>query len=271
MPKSTHTPTLFDFDQIKAEYLRLVNDIKSHDVSYHQQDAPTISDADYDGLKRRLMEIEELYPSLRDGESPSQSVGAAPARGFGKIRHRQPMLSLGNAFDDNDVVDFIGRVRKFLNLSDNDRLEIVTEPKIDGLSCSLIYEQGKLVQAATRGDGTEGEDITANVMTIADIPKQLSGNVPAYLEVRGEIYMRRDEFDNLNKLQESRGEKLFANPRNAAAGSVRQLDARITAGRPLRFFGYALGEVSELFADSQQGIRTRLKSLGFPQAMPQAI
>ena len=271
MSKKNDTRALFADDTVRTAYDKLIKEIQKHDEAYHTHDAPVISDGAYDELRRKLQEMEQQYPDLKQADSPSNKVGAAPARGFSTIQHSMPMLSLSNAFEESDVTDFVARIRKFLSLKDGDVLEFVTEPKIDGLSCSLIYQDGVFVQAATRGDGITGEDITENIRTIADVPKELKGPVPAQLEVRGEIYMRRDEFQALNKAQAEKGEKIFANPRNAAAGSVRQLNKNITATRPLRFFGYSLGSVSEPFADTQQGIRERLEKLGFPQARPQAV
>lgn len=256
---------------ILATYQKLVNEIRAHDVAYHQNDAPKISDADYDALRVRLNQIEDEFPELVTAQSPSQSVGMKPASGFRTVTHVKPMLSLANAFEDQDVTDFVDRIKKFLNLGENDPLEFVSEPKIDGLSCSLRYEKGLLVQAATRGDGTTGEDITANVKTISDVPHHLSGSVPDVFEVRGEIYMRRVSFAQLNARQAERGEKVFANPRNAAAGSVRQLDSKITAERPLHFFGYALGDVSAKIFKTQDEIRQGLKAFGFAQAEPQSL
>ena len=264
-------PRLFEDDAVKERYQFLVQEIARHDVSYHQNDAPTISDADYDDLRRELNALAREYPDLAKRYGTAQNVGAAPSKGFKTITHSVPMLSLGNAFSDEDVTGFVERIRKFLNISENETVEIVTEPKIDGLSCSLTYRNGELVQAATRGDGYTGEDITANVRTIIDVPQKLQGNVPEHLEVRGEIYMRRDDFQKLNMAQLASNDKVFANPRNAAAGSVRQLDSTITATRPLRFFGYALGTSSEKFADTQDGIRRRLGELGFAQATPQDV
>lgn len=258
-----------DFEQAKARHKILTRDISRHDDLYHGQDNPEISDADYDALRRELEAIEQAYPQLQS--AVSISVGAAPAKGFQKVRHRLPMLSLSNAFSDDDVVDFLGRVRRFLGLSDDDVIDVVAEPKIDGLSCSLRYEERKLVQAATRGDGAEGEDITRNVETIVDIPKILPQDAPDTIEIRGEIYMRRDDFIAMNQKQEEAGKQLFANPRNAAAGSVRQLDATITATRPLKFFGYALGEVQSPIADTQNGIKQKLIEWGFAQAQPYAL
>lgn len=254
--------------EMEASLLR--EQIKRHDILYHQKDAPEISDAEYDRLKQRLEEIEKIIPPAPDLFSPTQTVGAKPSGAFDKIRHSVPMLSLGNAFSAEDVTDFTDRVRKFLNLAHDAPLEILAEPKIDGLSCSLRYESGRLVQAATRGDGEEGEDVTANIMTIRDVPKQISG-APDVLEVRGEIYMTRDDFTALNAAQEAAKDKIFANPRNAAAGSLRQLDPAITARRPLKFFGYALGETTAPIADTQDGIRRALAGFGFQTPTPSVI
>ncbi len=235
--------------------------IRHHDKLYFQKDAPEISDADYDTLKKRLEEIEAAFPELLTPDSPTQKVGAAPAKDFAKLRHAVPMLSLANVFSDEEVADFIERVQRFLNTKEP--VEFLAEPKIDGLSCSLRYEDQKLVRAATRGDGETGEDVTANVRTIKDVPHQLPKDAPAVLEVRGEVYMTRHDFAKLNEAQEKAGEKIFANPRNGAAGSLRQLDSSITAKRPLKFFGYALGETSEEIADSQEGVRKKLAKWGF--------
>ncbi len=246
-----------------AEAAQLRKEIKHHDILYHQKDAPEISDASYDALRKRLESIENAFPELATKDSPTQKVGEKPAREFAKVRHTVPMLSLSNAFSEEDVEDFVDRVRKFLRLPDDEKLEILAEPKIDGLSCSLRYENGVLVQAATRGDGEEGEDVTTNVKTIKSIPQKLPKGAPEVLEVRGEVYMTRRDFEHLNKMQELTEQKIFANPRNAAAGSLRQLDPNITASRPLRFFGYALGEVSEQIATTQEGVRQKLQSWGF--------
>ncbi|MBP2315302.1 NAD-dependent DNA ligase LigA [Azospirillum soli] len=250
-------------EQAQAELAALSKEIAHHDRLYHQMDKPEISDADYDALVRRNNAIEARYPELRRADSPSLRVGAAPAAGFRKVRHAVPMLSLGNAFAEEDAHEFVARIRRFLGLPDDAPIEFVAEPKIDGLSLSLRYEDGRLVQAATRGDGTEGEDVTANVRTIRDVPQQLPAPYPAVLEVRGEVYMNRDDFLAMNRAYAEKGEPVFANPRNAAAGSLRQKDAKITASRPLCFFGYALGEVSEPIADTQWGIRERLRGWGF--------
>ena len=210
-----------------AEIARLSAEISRHDALYYRQDAPEISDAEYDALRRRLQELEASHPELARADSPSKKVGARPVAAFGKIRHDVPMLSLGNAFDDQDVIDFVDRVRRFLNLAEADRLEVTAEPKIDGLSISIRYEAGVLVQAATRGDGAEGENVTANVKTISEIPHALKGkDIPDVIDVRGEIYLGHEDFAKLNAAQAASGDKVFANPRNAAAGSLRQLDPR---------------------------------------------
>ena len=250
--------------EAKAELKRLAREIAEHDERYHGRDAPTISDAEYDALRKRNAALEDRFPELVLASSPSKRVGAAPQEKFGKVQHRVPMLSLGNAFEDGDVAEFLGRIRRFLNLPEATEIEVTAEPKIDGLSISLRYENGKLVQAATRGDGAEGENVTANVQTIADVPAKLTGKAPAVLEVRGEIYMSHKDFAKLNEKQSEAGEKTFANPRNAAAGSLRQLDSSITASRPLRFFAYAWGEAPELPEDSQWDVVMGFKKLGFP-------
>lgn len=267
------TDMLFDMDaeDAKARHKRLAEQIRHHDEQYYRKDAPEISDADYDALRKELEELEAAHPELVTEDSPTQQVGAAPAAGFKKVKHAVPMLSLSNVFSDEDVSDFLARVRRFLGLDPENTLEILAEPKIDGLSCSLRYENRRLVLAATRGDGATGEDITANVRSIADVPDRLPQGAPDILEVRGEIYMRRDDFMALNKRQEEAGKPVFANPRNAAAGSVRQLDPSITAQRPLHFFGYALGECSEKFAETQNGIRDKLASFGFSISEPSAV
>ncbi|MCW0232727.1 MAG: NAD-dependent DNA ligase LigA [Ferrovibrio sp.] len=256
--------------QAKLEHARLEEEIAAHDKRYHQQDAPTVSDADYDALKRRLLEIEDQFPDLATLGGVSSRIGAAPASGFAKVKHSKPMLSLDNAFADEDVADFLGRIRRFLNLKDGDDLTMIAEPKIDGLSASLRYENGELVRAATRGDGQEGEDVTANIRTLKhDVPHTLHGRGwPDVLEVRGEVYMTRADFLKLNDAQEAAGQKIFANPRNAAAGSLRQLDPKITAKRPLRFFGYYWGEVSEPLGRSMQESRKRLAGWGFALNTP---
>ena len=254
-------------EQAEEALAWLAAEIGRHDALYHAEDAPEISDADYDRLVRRNRAIEKAFPDLIRDDSPSRRVGAAPSTGFAKVRHVVPMLSLGNAFSDGDMAEFVGSVRRFLKeLSDNpdDPLELLAEPKIDGLSASLIYRNGTLEQAATRGDGTTGEDITANVRTIDEIPHELAGEAPELLEVRGEIYMRREDFMAMNKRQEEAGAKVFANPRNAAAGSVRQLNPEITRSRPLRFFAYSWGQLSESVTDRQSGFLERARAWGLP-------
>jgi DNA ligase (NAD+) len=242
---------------------RLAAEIAGHDRRYHAEDSPSISDAAYDALRRRNNEIEARFPLLMRPDSPTHRVGAKPSEKFAKVRHRVPMLSLDNAFSDEDVADFIGRVRRFLGLKEDEEVVVTAEPKIDGLSASLRYEDGVLVQGATRGDGMEGEDITANLRTIGDIPLRLHGKPPKVLEVRGEVYMTHKAFAALNKRQEKDGKPLYANPRNAAAGSVRQLDPGITASRALNFFAYTWGEIGTLPADSQWGMLEAFKAYGF--------
>jgi DNA ligase (NAD+) len=248
--------------QAAEELARLAAEIARHDRAYHQRDAPEISDAEYDALKQRNAAIEARFPQLIREDSPSRRVGAAPSETFAKVRHRVAMLSLGNAFDANEVREFDARVRRFLNLGAA-AITYVAEPKIDGLSLALRYENGALVEAATRGDGREGENVTANARVVRDIPARLT-DAPEILEVRGEIYMTHADFAALNARQERTGARTFANPRNAAAGSLRQLDARITAARPLRFFAYGWGEVSAPLAKTQSGALARLGALGFP-------
>jgi DNA ligase (NAD+) len=250
--------------QAKAEYARLQAEIAAHDRRYYQDDAPTVTDAEYDALRRRYNEIEARFPDLRTLESLSLKVGAAPARGFAKLRHRVPMLSLDNAFSEEDVRDFVERIRRFLKLSAEEPIVFSAEPKIDGLSMSLRYEGGELRSAATRGDGTEGEDVTANIRTLEDVPKRLKGKrIPDVCEVRGEVYMTKHAFLALNKRQAETGGQIFANPRNSAAGSLRQKDPSVTASRPLGFFGYAWGEMSAMPAPTQSGMIKWLESCGF--------
>lgn len=252
-------------EQAARELERLAAEIAHHDALYYQSDAPEISDAAYDALRQRNAQIEARFPELIRPDSPSARVGAEPAEGFSKVRHRVPMLSLGNAFADEDVMEFVQRIRRFLKIAEDAPIEITAEPKIDGLSVALRYEGGKLVEAATRGDGTEGENVTANVRTIKSIPHHLKGkDVPDVFEVRGEIYMSHADFAELNATQAAAGQKVFANPRNAAAGSLRQLDAKVTASRPLAFFAYSWGDVSELPADTQAGVVKAFKAWGLP-------
>ncbi len=251
--------------QAKAQLKRLATLIRHHDELYYRQDAPEISDAEYDALRLRNEAIEARFPKLIRADSPSRRIGAAPAEGFGKIRHRVPMLSLGNAFNEEEVTGFVERVHRFLGLGTDKRLEFTAEPKIDGLSISIRFRDGQLVEAATRGDGTEGENVTQNVMTIAQIPQQLKGSkVPEVIDVRGEIYMAHKDFARLNAEQSAAGAKVFANPRNAAAGSLRQLDPAITAARPLKFWAYAWGEASTLPADTQAGVYDAFAKWGLP-------
>ena len=244
---------------------RLAQQIAYHNERYHAEDAPEISDAEYDALVRRNAELESLFPHLIRPDSPSRAVGASPSGHLAKVAHARPMLSLDNAFADEDISDFVGRIRRFLSLAENAEVALTAEPKIDGLSCSLRYERRQLVQAATRGDGQVGEDVTANVRTIADteIPKQLPADAPDLFEIRGEIYMDRGDFDALNHQQAATGGKIFANPRNAAAGSLRQKDAAITAARPLRFFPHGWGEASSLPGETQSAVVAAIVGWGF--------
>ncbi len=248
--------------QAAQELARLAKAIADANLAYHQADAPRISDAEYDVLKRRNAAIEALHPGLKRPDSPSEQVGAEPAEGFAKVRHARPMLSLENAFAEDEVAAFDERVRRFLGLGPDAALAYTAEPKIDGLSLSLRYEYGRLAQAATRGDGETGENVTANARTINDIPSRLAG-APDVLEVRGEVYMSHPDFAALNARQAEVGGRTFANPRNAAAGSLRQLDPEITRARPLRFFAYAWGEASAPLAPTQSGAIARLGDLGF--------
>src|ERR1700712_900143 len=242
--------------QAKVEHKRLALEIEGHDKHYYQNDAPKISDADYDALRQRVNGIEARFPEFVTKESPSQKIGAQPSSRFAKVQHAVPMLSLGNAFSDEDVADFVERIRRFLKLDAEEIPAIVAEPKIDGLSLSLRYENGALVPGAPRCEGYTGEDVTANVRTIADIPHQLKGkkNVPVVCEVRGEVYMLKQDFLAFNKKQEAAGEAVAAKPRNFAPESLRQKDVAITASSPLKFFAYAWGEVSEMPADTQHGM-----------------
>lgn len=253
-----HKPTQ---EEAAKEIADLTAQVNEHDRRYHQEDAPTISDAAYDKLRARLEALEAAYPELVHADSPTRKVGAAPARGFRKVKHRIPMLSLSNAFSEEDIADFLGRVRRFLGLGDADTVEYVCEPKIDGLSFSALYEQGRFMRGATRGDGTEGEDITENLRHV--LPESLKGsNWPDMLEIRGEVYMRKKDFAALNASQEAAGKPIFANPRNAAAGSLRQLDASITASRKLSYFAYGWGELSKPVSDAQWDVLKRMAEWG---------
>ena len=247
----------------KAELAALAQEIARHDAAYHGNDAPEITDADYDALRQHFRALEAEFPELADAGSPAKRVGAAPAGGFAKLAHRTPMLSLDNAFNAAEFTEFFARARRFLGLATDAGLPVVGEPKIDGLSISLTYEAGWLARAATRGDGAEGEDVTANIRTIAAIPQQLADPCPGFIEIRGEVFMTKADFLALNTAQEAAGQRLFANPRNAAAGSLRQLDVRITAARALSMFAYAMGEASGPVAESHSGYLDRLRAWGF--------
>ncbi len=254
-----------------AELERLAADIARHNRLYHSEDAPEISDAEYDALVRRNSEVERQFPHLVRDDSPSRQVGAAPAAHLSKVRHALPMLSLENAFSEEEVSDFVGRVRRFLSLPADEEVALTAEPKIDGLSCSLRYEKGELVLAATRGDGTTGEVVTENVRTISDIPQRLEGDSPDVFEVRGEVYMSKGDFAALNarllaEADDPARARQFANPRNAAAGSLRQKEAAVTASRPLRFYAHGWGEASELPAETQLGVMRAIEAWGLPIA-----
>lgn len=250
--------------QAKVEHERLTAELKANSEAYYERDAPVVSDAEYDAAKERYKQLEARFPELVSLFSESYQVGASPARGFRKIRHSLPMLSLDNAFAEQDVIEFVASIRKFLKLSDDEKIAFSAEPKIDGLSMSLRYEGGEFITAATRGDGAEGEDVTANVRTLKDVPQKLKGrNVPDICEVRGEIYMTKEAFLALNKKQVEAGEAPFANPRNSAAGSLRQKDPSITASRPLGFFAYAWGEMSAMPEDTQSGMIGWFERCGF--------
>jgi DNA ligase (NAD+) len=263
MTKPEKEPPKLTLAKARTEHARLGAEIAENDRRYHGEDAPTISDAAYDELRRRSDALEAAFPELAGAGSESRKVGAAPSEKFAKVRHRVAMLSLGNIFADEEVEEFCARVRRFLGLSESAPLDVVAEAKIDGLSCSLRYENGELVQAATRGDGYEGEDVTANVRVVEAIPKRLKG-APKVFEARGEVYMRHADFEALNARQAAAGKPVYANPRNFAAGSLRQLDPRMTAERPLQFFAYAWGEVSEPFASTQFGALEAMRRFGLP-------
>ncbi|MDR3448226.1 MAG: NAD-dependent DNA ligase LigA [Alphaproteobacteria bacterium] len=270
MKKSSIPSKLTDIEA-SAQLADLARQIAHHDLLYHQKDAPEISDAAYDELRAKYRAVLAEFPHLAPKDNPEARVGAAPASGFAKVAHAVPMLSLSNAFSDEDVTEFVGRIRRFLSLADDAVLEFMCEPKIDGLSCSLRYEMGELVVAATRGDGATGENITANIRTVKDVPQKLRAPFPEILEIRGEIYMNREDFLALNEQRAKDDEPLFANPRNAAAGSVRQLDSSITATRPLKFFAYALGEVKGDLPDTQSGLRKQIAHWGFKLNEPSRL
>lgn len=257
LPEMPETST-----EARKQHAEIAERIRSFNEAYYVNDEPLVPDAEYDALFNRLIELESHYPTLKKN-SPTQEVGAAPAEGFAKVKHARPMLSLGNAFSREDIVDFLARIRRFLNLTAHSPVEVVGEPKIDGLSLSLRYENRVLVTAATRGDGSEGEDVTANVAHIDDIPKTLPEDAPDVVEIRGEVYMARSAFQKLNETQAETGGKTFANPRNAAAGSLRQLDPSISAKRPLRFFAYSFGELSESLAQTQWDFLQKVEGWGF--------
>ena len=258
---SATAPDALTEAEAAAELERLAAEIAHHDRLYHEQDSPAITDAAYDALRRRNEAIEARFPKLIRPDSPTNRVGGAPDGGFAKLRHRVPMLSLDNVFDAMEFKEFHDRARRFLGLTDT--LAFVAEPKIDGLSISLTYENGRFLHGATRGDGTEGEDVTANLRTMDAVPAELHGTAPALIEIRGEVFMTKADFMAMNQAQEAAGAKIFANPRNAAAGSLRQLDARITAGRKLSLFAYSLGEASEPVAATHWGYLQRLRDWGF--------
>lgn len=251
-------------EQARAELEWLAAEIARHDALYHGKDRPEISDADYDALKRRNDAIEARFPALIRPDSPSRRVGAAPSVTFAQVVHARPMLSLDNTFSDEDVADFVASVYRFLGRLPDDSIAFTAEPKIDGLSMSIRYENGRLVTAATRGDGTTGENVTANILTIQEIPRQLPAGAPGVVEVRGEVYMAKSAFLALNAQMEAEGKPLYVNPRNTASGSLRQLDPKVTASRKLKFFAYAWGEMSDMPADTQMGMVEKFREWGFP-------
>src|SRR5262245_19824497 len=247
-----------------VELERLAKEIARHDTLYHGKDAPEISDADYDALKRRNEEIETRFPALIRQDSPSRHVGAAPSETFAPVVHARPMLSLDNTFSQEDVQDFVAGVYRFLGRLPDQSIAFTAEPKIDGLSMSIRYENGRMVNAATRGDGTTGENVTANIRTIKEIPQTLPAGAPAIVEVRGEVYMAKSDFLALNAQMEAEGKQSYVNPRNTAAGSLRQLDPKITASRKLKFFAYAWGEMSDMPEATQFGMVQKFQAWGFP-------
>lgn len=256
----------------KVRHAELVKEIRRHDEAYYQKDEPEISDAEYDKLRKELEQIEAAHPDLITKDSPTQTVGAAPSKGFKKVEHIKPMLSLSNVFSEEDLQGFWDKISRFLG--PGEEFQIWAEPKIDGLSCSLLYKDGKLVTAATRGDGAEGEDVTTNVLTVDEIPSNIPKDipvVPSTMEIRGEIYMRRDDFAELNTSLEKEGKKIFANPRNAAAGSLRQLNSSVTAARPLRFFAYGFGELVAYDPKTQNEIQRYLKDCSIPVVQPARV
>ena len=251
-------------DEVKKRLAQLAMEIRAADEQYYQEDAPVLSDAEYDALRLENNRLEVQYPHLIRADSPSKTVGAKPSGKFGKIKHSVPMLSLDNAFTDEDVSDFVERIKRFLNVDRSEVIAFTAEPKIDGLSASLRYENGALVSGATRGDGAVGEDVTANLMTLTTVPKNLSGqDWPDVLEVRGEVYIQHQDFETMNKAQLAAGKDMYKNPRNAAAGSLRQIDPSVTAKRPLKLFAYAWGELSSPIAETQHAAVAKLKSWGF--------
>ncbi|KAB0267017.1 NAD-dependent DNA ligase LigA [Microvirga brassicacearum] len=268
MPENKPTPPK-PVDQLtpaaaRLEHEALAREIAQHDRRYYEDDAPSVSDAEYDALRLRYEALEAQFPELKSTESLTRKVGSKPSEKFSKIRHRAPMLSLANAFADEEVEEFVERIRRFLQIKADAPVIFTAEPKIDGLSLSLRYEHGRLVSAATRGDGSVGEDVTANARTVGDIPQKLTGkDFPEILEVRGEVYLSHADFAAINERQAAAGKQLFANPRNAAAGSLRQLDPAITASRPLHFFAYGWGEISEMPADTQSGMIDAFRRFGF--------
>ncbi|GGD63132.1 DNA ligase (NAD(+)) LigA [Rhizobium anhuiense] len=264
MPTEGSAVDTLTIEEAAAELERLAKEIAHHDALYHGKDRPEISDADYDALKRRNDALEARFPELIREDSPSRHVGAAPSVTFSPVVHARPMLSLDNTFSQEDVQDFVAGVYRFLGRLPDQSIAFTAEPKIDGLSMSIRYENGRLVTAATRGDGTTGENVTANIRTISEIPNELPKGVPAVVEIRGEVYMAKSDFLALNRQMEAEGKQTYVNPRNTAAGSLRQLDAKVTASRKLKFFAYAWGEMSEMPADTQFAMVQTFRDWGFP-------